>query len=123
MLPIKYRSASPDTSSRPSAPDGSAHTVACTKNCTFTGKRGYRDTGPKACAVALRVMTGKQHQKDVRKAAMQIPALTWANLQLVGWTTLHVGKQPTAGFEAQIRKLVSKHMSMINDLDARAAPK
>jgi hypothetical protein len=106
-----------------SASDGSAHTVAYTNNCTFTGKRGYQDTGPNACAVALRVITGKRFQKDVREVAMQAPAFTWANLQLVGWTTVHVGKQPSAGFEAQIRKLISEHVAMINELDDRAAPK
>jgi hypothetical protein len=106
-----------------SAPDGSTCTVAYTKNCTFTGKRGYKDTGANACAVALRVMTGKRYQKDVRQVAMQAPGFNWANLQLVGWTTVHVGKQPTAGFKAKMRKLVSEHVSMINALNARAAPK
>ncbi|MDP6545469.1 MAG: hypothetical protein QGH60_15900 [Phycisphaerae bacterium] len=106
-----------------SAPDGSTHTVAYTNNCTFTGKRGYKDTGDNACAVALRVMTGKRYQKDVREVAMQMPGFNWANLQLVGWTTVHVGKQPSAGFEARMRKLISDHVSMINALDTRAAPK
>ena len=106
-----------------SAPDGSTHTVAYTNNCTFTGKRGYKDTGANACAVALRVMTGKRYQKDVRHVAMQMPGFNWANLKLVGWTTVHVGKRPTVGFEAQMRKLISEHVSMINALDARSAPK
>ena len=106
-----------------SAPDGSSSTVAYTKNCTFTGKRRYKDTGANACAVAIRVMTGKRYQKDVREVAMQMPAFNWANLQLVGWTTVHVGKQPTAGFEARMHKLISEHVSMINALDARAAAK
>jgi hypothetical protein len=106
-----------------SAPDGSSHTVAYTNNCTFLGKQGYHNTGANACAVALRVMTGKRFQKDVREVAMQAPDFTWRNLKLVGWATVHVGKQPSTGFEYRIRKLVSKHVAMINELDLRAAPK
>ena len=54
---------------------------------------------------------------------MQAPAFRWANLKLVGWTTVYVGKQPSAGFEAQMRKLLSKHVAMLNELDGRAPPK
>lgn len=106
-----------------SAPDGSEHTVAYRNNCTFTGKRGYEDTGANACAVALRVMTGKQYQKDVNEIAMQIPDFRWENLQLVGWANVYVGKKPSAGFEDAMNQLLGEHVLLINALDARAAAK
>ncbi|MDP7289003.1 MAG: hypothetical protein QGH94_13540 [Phycisphaerae bacterium] len=105
------------------ASDGSSRTVAYRKNCTFRGKMGYEDTGANACAVALRVMTGERFQKDVREVAMPAPDFTWTNLKLVGWTTLHLGKQPSPGFEYRMRQVISRHVAMINDLDAQKAPK
>jgi len=89
-----------------SDPDGSSKTAAYTKNCKFTGKAGYKDTGMNACAVALRVMTGRRFSKDVREVAMPQPDHTWRNLKLVGWTTLHAGKKPSRGFKAAMQKLI-----------------
>ena len=104
-----------------SSKDGSSHTTAYTKNARFLGKRGYEDDGENACVVALRVQTGEQFQKDVREVAMPAPDYSWANLKLVGWTTLYVGKQPSVGFEARMRKLITDHVAMINELENRAA--
>ena len=106
-----------------SASDGSSHTTAYRKNCTFHGKRGYEDIGANACAVALRVVTSERFQKEVREVAMPAPGHTWPNLKLVGWTTVHVGKQPTPGFQREVQELINEHVEMLNALDAQKAQK
>jgi len=100
-----------------SAPDASAHTVAYSHNCTFLGKRGYQDTGPNALAVGLRVITAQRFRRDVSEVAMQAPDHSWRNLKLVGWTSLHLGKNPSPGLADRINKLLAAHVTMIGDLD------
>jgi len=100
-----------------SAPDASSHTVAYSNNCTFLGKRGYQDTGANALAIGLRVITAERFRRDVREVAMQAPEHSWRNLNLVGWSNLHLGKDPSPGLTDEINKLLAAHVKMIDDLD------
>lgn len=94
--------------------------VSYSRNCRYMGKRGYEDTGPKAMAIAIEVMTVGRYQEQVRKVAMQMPGRRWDRLGLVGWATLHLGKDIPPALSAKLAALLEKHLAMIDDLDRRA---
>ena len=88
-------------------------------NCKYWGKRGYEDAGPHATHIEFRITKRPEEGKGF-SFQTQGPTVTWPNLNLVGWTRVHVGKGASPGFEAKVREVLQQHVKLINELDRRA---
>jgi len=99
---------------------GITHGIVYEYNCGFGGKRGYKDTGPNALAIGIEVMTFREFSEKVDTVAMQAPLYRWKKLELVGWPTLHFGKDIPETLVKRLERLLRKHVEMIDQLDRGA---
>ncbi|MBW8036739.1 MAG: hypothetical protein FVQ79_14215, partial [Planctomycetes bacterium] len=87
-------------------------------NCKFMGKRGHKDTGPNAVHIEFRVSKQYGAEEDHIYGATKAPQYSWPNLKMDGWASVHVGKNPSTGFEAEIRTLFYEKVLQMYMLDA-----
>lgn len=89
-------------------------------NCRYWGKRGYEDTGPNAVAIGIEVMTFGEFSEKVKTVELQLPLLRWEELELVGWATIHFGKDIPEALAKRLNELRERHIEMIDQLDRTA---
>jgi hypothetical protein len=89
------------------------------RDCTYLGKRGHEDTGPRPVHLRFEVYSLSE-QGDPIPYAVRKPDHTWDNLRLVGWTRVYVGKDASPGFADKAREIIDRHVAMVDALDRRA---
>jgi len=116
------------SSAYPELPDADAVRITHTgifyglryiRNCTYLSKRGHKDTGPHPVHLRFEVYSLSE-QGDLTRYAVRKLDHTWANLRLVGWTRVYVGEDASPGFADKARRIIDRHVAMVDALDRRA---
>ena len=86
-------------------------------DCGYMGKRGYKDTGPNPLCVGFEAI-----RPSFARGAFPAPDMSWKNLDLFGWTSLHYGEETPQELKNTIESLLQKTEDRITRLDQSMSP-